>query len=91
MISKAVEGVKVIELCQSTYALIEEEASKVFNTKKPIPAKGVSFPTCVSVNNIISHFSPLPSDPETSSVQLKNGDVVKIQLGAHSMFYFQKC
>ncbi|TIC38394.1 Creatinase/aminopeptidase [Wallemia mellicola] len=81
--TKTVEGAKVIELCTTTDKFIEEEASKVFNNKKPIPPKGVSFPTCVSVNNIISHFSPLASDPETSSLELKNGDVVKIQLGAH--------
>lgn len=56
----------------------------MFNNKKPIPTKGVSFPTCVSVNNVISHFSPLASDPDTNSVVLKDGDVVKIQLGAHS-------
>ena len=33
------------------------------------------------MNHIICHFSPLPSDPEGSDV-LKNGEVVKIQLGA---------
>jgi methionine aminopeptidase len=42
---------------------------------------GIAFPTCVSVNHIICHFSPLPSDADSSEV-LKNGDVVKIQLGA---------
>jgi len=42
---------------------------------------GISFPTCVSVNNIICHFSPLPSDDDGLE-SLKNGDLVKIQLGA---------
>jgi len=41
---------------------------------------GIAFPTCVSVNHIICHFSPLPSDEDSEF--LKNGDVVKIQLGA---------
>src|SRR4051812_8691267 len=41
---------------------------------------GIAFPTCVSVNHIICHFSPLPSDTDSSEV-LKNGEVVKIQLG----------
>ena len=41
---------------------------------------GVAFPTCISVNHIICHFSPLPSDAEGSEV-LKNGEIVKIQLG----------
>ena len=36
---------------------------------------GIAFPTCVSVNNCICHFSPLKSDPD---VTIKNGDVVKM-------------
>jgi len=42
---------------------------------------GIGFPTCVSVNNVVCNFSPLRSDPEASTT-LKNGDMVKIQLGA---------
>ncbi|KAJ8306887.1 hypothetical protein KUTeg_014971 [Tegillarca granosa] len=40
---------------------------------------GIAFPTCVSVNNCICHFSPLKSEPD---VILKDGDVVKVDLGA---------
>ncbi|TIA76213.1 hypothetical protein E3P91_00113 [Wallemia ichthyophaga] len=83
IVIKSVKDAKVIDLCTSTDAFINQEAGKVFNNKKPIPTKGVSFPTCVNVNNVISHFSPLASDPDTNSVSLKDGDVVKIQLGAH--------
>ena len=39
---------------------------------------GLAFPTSISVNNTVSHFSPLPSDPE---VELKQGDVVKVMVG----------
>ena len=39
---------------------------------------GIAFPTSISVNNVVSHVSPLPSDPE---VVLKDGDVVKVMLG----------
>ncbi|CAI5647527.1 unnamed protein product [Oreochromis niloticus] len=42
--------------------------------------KGIAFPTCVSVNNCVCHFSPLKSDPE---IILKDGDLVKIDLGVH--------
>ena len=41
---------------------------------------GIAFPCCISVNNCICHFSPLTNDPD---VVLKDGDVVKIDLGAH--------
>lgn len=43
---------------------------------------GLAFPTCVSVNNAVAHFSPLASDP-SSSQTLANGDVVKLHVGAH--------
>lgn len=41
--------------------------------------KGVGFPTCLSVNNIVGHFSPLSDH----TAALKGGDVVKIDLGVH--------
>ena len=41
---------------------------------------GVAFPTCISVNNVICHYTPLLSEPDTN---LADGDLVKIDLGAH--------
>lgn len=40
-----------------------------------LPSTGIAFPTCVSVNNCVCHFSPLKSDPD---VILKDGDLVKM-------------
>lgn len=48
----------------------------------PSRGVGIAFPTCISVNNTVAHFSPLPSDP-ASSQALAKGDVVKVHLGAH--------
>lgn len=42
--------------------------------------KGIAFPTCISVNNCVCHFSPLRSEAD---LKLTDGDVVKIDLGAH--------
>ena len=36
---------------------------------------GTAFPTCVSVNNCVCHFSPLKSDVD---YMLKDGDLVKV-------------
>ena len=41
--------------------------------------RGIAFPTCVSVNHIVGHYSPLADE----STALKEGDVVKIICGAH--------
>lgn len=42
--------------------------------------KGIAFPTCLSINNCICHFSPSKNDPD---YVLKDEDLVKIDLGAH--------
>lgn len=43
------------------------------NVKKKIE-RGVAFPTCISVNNTICHFSPLASDETV----LEEGDMIKM-------------
>ncbi|KAJ3042419.1 Proliferation-associated protein 2G4 [Rhizophlyctis rosea] len=80
VIAAAVDGAKVIDLCAIGDKAVEDGAKGVYNKGKV--SKGIAFPTCVSPNNIICHLSPLPSDPE-SSLALKTGDVVRIELGAH--------
>jgi methionine aminopeptidase len=53
---------------------------KVFNNKKSKKLeRGVAFPTCISVNNIMGHFSPMKDE----SLALSEGDVAKIDLGSH--------
>jgi len=42
--------------------------------------KGSAFPTCISVNNCVGHYSPLVSEDK---VVLAEGDLVKIDLGEH--------
>lgn len=44
----------------------------------PLPS-GIAFPTCVSVNNCVCHYSPLKSDPD---IVLKDGDLVKMWAAA---------
>lgn len=79
VVAKCVAGAKAIELCELGDKLLAEETFKVFKKEKEMK-KGIAFPTCVSVNNAICHFSPLKSDPD---VEFKDGDMVKIDLGAH--------
>jgi methionine aminopeptidase len=56
-------------------ALIDEELKKVYNSKKTKKMeRGIAFPTCVSVNNIMGHYSPMKDD----SSELKEGDVAKM-------------
>ncbi|NP_997806.1 proliferation-associated protein 2G4b [Danio rerio] len=79
VIEAAKPGVSVLSLCEKGDAFIAAETSKVFKKEKEIK-KGIAFPTCVSVNNCVCHFSPIKSDPD---YMLKDGDLVKIDLGVH--------
>jgi curved DNA binding protein len=59
---------------------MDEELKKVYNSKKSKKMeRGISFPTCISVNETMGHFSPLKDD----SFDLKEGDVAKIMTGCH--------
>ncbi|XP_054161403.1 proliferation-associated protein 2G4-like [Oppia nitens] len=79
LIDKCKVDESVRNICEFGDNLITEETGKVFKKEKELK-KGIAFPTCVSVNNTICHFSPLKS--ETDYI-LKDGDVVKLDLGAH--------
>lgn len=52
----------------------------MYSSKKTkVTEKGIAFPTCISVNEICGHFSPLKEE----SRKLADGDLVKIDLGCH--------
>ncbi|XP_038131162.1 proliferation-associated protein 2G4a [Cyprinodon tularosa] len=79
VVEAAKAGVSVLSLCEVGDAYIMTETGKVFKKEKEMK-KGIAFPTSVSVNNCVCHFSPLKSDPDYI---LKDGDLVKIDLGVH--------
>ncbi|KZP00574.1 proliferation-associated protein 1 [Calocera viscosa TUFC12733] len=85
LVPLCVEGANVLALCLEGDKAIEEGLGAVYSkaVKGVKVTKGVAFPTCISLNNCVAHFSPLASDPVASAVKLSDGDVVKIQLGAH--------
>ncbi|KAI7902622.1 DNA-binding protein [Cokeromyces recurvatus] len=81
VIKLCVVDAKIIDICIEGDRLITEATSKIYTKQgKNKISKGIGFPTSISVNNCVAHFSPLPSDPE-AVVTLKEGDVAKIQLG----------
>jgi len=61
VITKCVDGANVSEVCAFGDAEIEKEVKKVFTKDKKME-KGISFPTCISVNNVVGHYSPLSSE-----------------------------
>jgi len=68
---------KIVDICAFGDKAITDLTANIYKGGKV--EKGVAFPTCISVNNIVGHFSPLADDTTT----LKDGDLVKIDLGVH--------
>merc|ERR1712025_853703 len=79
LVSACTASASVREVCMLGDRRLTEETGKAFKKDKKI-TKGIAFPTCVSVNNCICHFSPLVSETD---VILADGDMVKIDMGAH--------
>jgi len=82
LISQCVVGAKVIDLCKFGTTVIDTQAQKLYTKKvngKSVE-RGVAFPVCVSVNDVICNHSPLVTE---ESEPLKAGDIVKIDLGCH--------
>lgn len=70
------------ELCTLGDKTMTAMLANVFNKQDNGPEKinrGIAFPTCINVNEIVCHYSPVPE----GETPLKVGDIVKIDLGAH--------
>eukprot|EP00891_Asterochloris_glomerata_P003654 jgi/Astpho2/3654/Aster-07856 len=76
-VSECQPGAKIVDICTKTDKLIEEATAREFKGKNI--EKGIAFPTCLSVNSIVGHFSPQADD----STRLAAGDMVKIDLGVY--------
>lgn len=74
VLNKCITGASVREICEFGDKILTEETSKVFKKEKELK-KGIAFPTCISVNNCICHFSPIASEPD---LILKDEDMVKV-------------
>jgi curved DNA binding protein len=67
---------------------MDEELRKVFNNKKSKKLeRGIAFPTCISVNHVMGHYSPMQDE----STQLQDGDIAKIDLGCHLDGFVAQC
>lgn len=89
LMAKCVPGADVATLCQESDEHIKKLCANIYRKKPvsdgrcsssnddPHPhhqyTRGVSFPTCISINEIMGHFCPL-----TPGTELKAGDVVKL-------------
>lgn len=75
LVKQSINGKKIVEMCDFGDNMIKDECKKVYPN---IKLKGISFPTCVSLNNIAGNYCS-----KKDNTVIKNGDLVKIELGVH--------
>jgi len=75
-----VAGEKIVTICEKGDKLLDEEIAKVYRGKKI--SKGIAHPTTVSPSSFVTPYTPLTSDEIEAAVTLKEGEAIKIQLGA---------
>lgn len=85
LVAQTIVGAKVLDLCKFGTTVMETAASKLYTKKQngKLVDRGVAFPVCVSVNDVVCNCSPLNEAEADAVSELKAGDVVKFDLGCH--------
>ena len=80
VVEKCLPGEDIANICnQGNIFILDQLKASLSGKKNKKLERGIAFPTCISVNNICGHFSPLKDE----SHPLKSGDLAKIDLGVH--------
>lgn len=82
LVKQCLPGAKVVDLCIFGSSVMEAAANKLYTKKVNgvMMDRGIAFPVCISVNDVVCNHSPLLSE---ELQPLKAGDVVKMDLGCH--------
>lgn len=70
LVKECVDGKSVFAICELGDKTIKEKVKNSFRKCE----RGIAFPTSVSVNQVVCHFSPISEE----NLTLKNGDIVKM-------------
>ncbi|KAL7590189.1 hypothetical protein Lser_V15G39374 [Lactuca serriola] len=79
VLSECKPKAKIVDICEKGDSYIREQTGNMYKNVKKKIERGVAFPTCLSVNNTVCHYSPLASDETV----LEEGDILKIDMGCH--------
>jgi methionine aminopeptidase len=73
IVSQCVVGAKVLDLCEFGHTVIDTSVAKLYTKKVDGVAmdRGVAFPVCISVNDVVCNHSPLKEE-ERVRILLQN-------------------
>ena len=68
IVAQCLPGAKVLDICEFGHTVIEAQTAKLFTKKVngQVVDRGVAFPVCISVNDIVCNLSPLPTEEQVS-------------------------
>jgi hypothetical protein len=78
LVSQCVPGGTILDICEFGQTIITTQSAKLYTKKVngQVVDRGVAFPVCISVNDIVCNHSPLPNEERVSAVPCgieKNG------------------
>lgn len=71
LVGQCIPGAKIIDLCEFGHTVLHNAAQKLFTKKVNGQTidRGVAFPVCVSVNDIVCNHSPLATEERVSTLE----------------------
>lgn len=68
IVGQCVPGAKILDLCEFGQTILEASSAKLYTKKVNGKAidRGVAFPVCISVNDIVCNHSPLATEERVS-------------------------
>ncbi|XP_014625740.1 ERBB-3 BINDING PROTEIN 1 isoform X1 [Glycine max] len=61
IVNKCKPKAKIVDICEKGDSYIREQTGNVYKNVKRKIERCVAFPTCLSVNSVVCHFSPMES------------------------------
>lgn len=64
LVGQCIPGAKILDLCEFGHTVMEAQAAKLYTKKVDgkLVDRGVAFPICISVNDVVCNHSPLPTE-----------------------------
>jgi methionine aminopeptidase len=64
LVSQCVPGGTILDICEFGQTIITTQSAKLYTKKVngQVVDRGVAFPVCISVNDIVCNHSPLPNE-----------------------------
>ncbi len=92
LVAQCIPGANIIDLCEFGHTVMEASAAKLYTKKvegKQVD-RGVAFPVCISVNDVVCNHSPLPTEETVGSCICPSSFVEHYSTASNGKSSFEK-